>query len=227
MHYPSVKKEWDKATLKSRRFRDAVLRTRGGLDDLSANPNNSPRIERFWPALHTASAHSQPKLDSDATSALVTTLKQLDGNDRATLQRNVYYQRLEIPKWLRATVDAVLLNPHADVTPILDGETAARAEARRQKEVKERRARRAQAPSTQDLEAANITTWEDIEALLDAPATTTRDSKAWREDPDITEELTFMRNQYAAPSSKDVWYFVSKVSQFVDLWPALDARGPQ
>lgn len=105
-------------------------------------------------------------------SALVTALIQLDGSDRDTLERNVYYQRLEIPKWLRATVD-VLRGPHADVTPIIDAETAARAEARRREEEKERRAKRAKPPSAQDLETANITTWDDMEALLKAVTTKT------------------------------------------------------
>jgi hypothetical protein len=154
-------------------------------------------------------------------------LKQLDANDRAALKRNIYYQRLEIQKWLRDTVDAVLRNPHADVTPILDSETAARAAARRQKEETERRAQRAQPPSAQDLETANIAAWDDVEALLDAPVTTTRDSTPWREDSRITDELTDMRSFYAVPSPKELGYFVSKVSQFVDLWPALDARHPQ
>jgi hypothetical protein len=222
-HYPNVKKEWDKATLENRWFRDEVLRTRGGLDHLSANPNNSPRIERFWPALDTASERDQPDLGSEAMSALVTALIQLDGNDRAALQRNVYYQRLEIPKWLRATVD-VLRDPQADVTPILDAEAAARAEARRQAEEKERRAKRAKPPSAQDLQTANITTWDDMDALLQA--VTTRDSRPCLEDPDITEELTFMRSQYPVPSPGELAYFV-KAFPFVDLWPALDARGPQ
>jgi hypothetical protein len=236
-HYPNVKKEWDKATLvrkkrgtetkQNRWFRDEVLRTSGGLDHLSANPNNSPRIERFWPAFDTASKRDQPNLESDAMSALVAVLKQLDANDRAALKRNIYYQRLEIQKWLRDTVDAVLRNPHADVTPILDSETAARAAARRQKEETERRAKRAQPPSAQDLETANIAAWDDVEALLDAPVTTTRDSTPWREDSRITDELTDMRSFYAVPSPKELGYFVSKVSQFVDLWPALDARHPQ
>jgi hypothetical protein len=128
-HYPNVKKEWDKATLvrktpddeteENRWFRDAVLRTCGGLDRLSANPTNSPRVERFWPALHKANKRDNPELTSDAMSALLTALKKLDDNDRATLQRNAYYQRLKIQRWLRATVDAVLSDPRADVTPIL------------------------------------------------------------------------------------------------------------
>jgi hypothetical protein len=230
MHYPNVKQEWDKATLarekrdtdtvENRWFRDEVLRTRGGLDRLSANPNNSPRIERLWPALHTASKRNQPDLGSDVMSALVTALVQLDGNDRAALKRNVYYQRLEIRTWLRAAVDALLRDPHADVTPILDAETAARAEARRRKEEDERRAQRAKPPSAQDLRTANITTWDDMDGLLQTVTTT--DS-----DPRIAEELTDMRRVWPVPSPRDLGYFVISVSQFVDLWPALDARRPQ
>jgi hypothetical protein len=230
-HYPNVKKEWDKATLVRKRpddetqenrwFRDAVLRTRGGLDRLSANPNNSPRIERFWPALHKANKRDDPKLGSDAISALVTALKKLDDNDRAVLQGNAYYQRLKIQEWLRATVDAVLSDPGADVTPILNAEEAKRAEASRQQEEQTLRARRAKPPGPEDLEAAKITTWEAMEELL--KMLKTKDGNPSLEDSRVTAELE-LRALCPEPSDTQWRYFLMQVSQFVDLWPALDER---
>jgi hypothetical protein len=91
----------------------------------------------------------------------------------------------------------------------------------------ERELVRASAHQVVRRQTANIAAWDDVEALLDAPVTTTRDSTPWREDSRITDELTDMRSFYAVPSPKELGYFVSKVSQFVDLWPALDARHPQ
>ena len=84
-HYPNVKKEWDKATpvrnrpddetKEDRWFRDAVLGTRGGLDRVSANPNNSPRIERFWPALHNASKRDAVE---DLNAAQITSWSRIE-----------------------------------------------------------------------------------------------------------------------------------------------------
>lgn len=234
-HYPNVKKEWDKTTLvrnasdekreESRWFRDAVLRTRGGLDRVSANPTNSPRVERFWPALHKANKRDDPELESDAMSALVTALQKLDDNDRAALQRNAYYQRLEIREWLRAAVDAVLSDPHADVTPILDAEKAkraeARGEARRQQKEQMLRAKRAKPPGAEDLKAAKITTWEDMDELL--KTVMTKDGNPSLKDSRVTEQLE-LRDLYPEPSADEWGYFLMQVSQFVDLWPALDKR---
>jgi hypothetical protein len=239
MRYPNIKKEWDKTTLVRKRptdeteenrwFRDAVLQTRGGLDRVSANPTNSPRVERFWPALQKASTRDDPHLSSNAMSALVTALKELDDNDRAALQRNAYYHRQKIPGWLRATVDALLSDPGADVTPILEAEEAERAEASRQREEQRQRTaglradrQRGDPPLALDLEEANITTWEEMEQLLER--VTTKDGNSSLEDVRVTEPLTFSRTNYPQPSAA-VWNsFLAEVSPFVALWPALDER---
>ena len=192
---------------------------------MSANPTNSPRVERFWPALHKANKRDDPELESDAMSALVTALQKLDDSDRAALHRNAYYRRLEIREWLRAAVDAVLSDPHADVTPILDAEKAkraeARGEARRQQKEQMLRAKRAKPPGVEDLKAAKISTWEDMDELL--KTVMTKDGNPSLKDSRVTEQLE-LRDLYPEPSADEWGYFLMQVSQFVDLWPALDKR---
>jgi hypothetical protein len=83
-------------------------------------------------------------------------------------------------------------------------------------------AKRAKPPGAEDLKAANITTWEDIEELL--KTVKTKDSKPPREDPRIKQELEDMRRFYPKPSPRELEFFVNNVSPILDFWPALDAR---
>ena len=83
------------------------------------------------------------------------------------------------------------------------------------------RAKRAKPPGAEDLKAAKITTWEDMDELL--KTVMTKDGNPSLKDSRVTEQLE-LRDLYPEPSADEWGYFLRQVSQFVDLWPALDKR---
>lgn len=214
-NYPRVKAAWDKdARLRDGTpFRFAVLRMRGELRAISANPDNSPRIERFWTSLGRIP-------EPQDTGPLIAALMAFDAPDRAALAENAHYRALPLPAWLREIVDALLTDPGADVGGRVEAAKQAKAQERAA-EARAADAERRKRPPDKDVLTAAFTSWAEVEASL--KIVRTPQGTPALGDEYVVEELETWRKY--EPLGDGLEAFVINTShQWIDWWAVLDAR---
>lgn len=213
--YPRVKNAWDN-DLKLRDgtpFRTAVLKMRGGIERISANPYNSPRVHEFWELVGKV---SRDQSEEPQTEELVALLRNFDASDRRVVQRGSVYRGLELGRWVREVIDLLLKDPTADVADVLAAERQ-----RRQQEGEARRAEQRKRPPTKADLCEAFGSWEQVRTCLTDVKV---NGNPALEDEEVKEELEEWSKWTDKDFAEGLEAFVGNLHSKIDWWAIVDSR---
>jgi hypothetical protein len=215
--YTRVKAAWDGdlELRKGGKFRERVRETQGGIESISANPYNSPRVDDFLIQVREVS-RARP-YNEQRSLELVSVLRRFDARDRETIVTSHFYPFDDLKDWVKKLVGELLKDPKANVEPLLKAEQK-RGEEQANAELTKPLS---QAPGHSTLLKA-FTNWAAVRECLGMVKT--RKGVPALEDEEVKDELKSWANEKDA-FVENFAYFVGNLLHSIDWRTVFTQRG--